>query len=45
MTEPRTRLQRALADLCDAVTDALRIPQLLDWLGKALERARVCRWL
>lgn len=36
--------REALEDFVDAVTDALRIPQALDWLGRVLERADIRRW-
>lgn len=37
-------LATALGDLADATANALRLPQLLDWLGRVLARAGLRSW-
>ncbi len=39
-----TDLEQALADLADELTKALRLPQLLDWLNRQLERFDLRSW-
>jgi len=44
MNDAMRDLQEALRDLADALTEALHVEAVLDWMGRMLERAGIDVW-